>query len=211
MAARAGLNGLAGVDDSGAIRAVVVVSAATFARSVGHVGGRRAGVICPRVPAAARSRPMPSAASCVVGLQSSERRREVLDLGQGVGIDHHCPLRVQLAAAPEPSAKGVPIGQDVRCHPTSIAGCMNAPQRPYVHAAFRPASLPSVSSLPEVSDWIDARALTPFIEETRAERLEEIDRVAQHVEISLTEVLRRMDTQIGLAFDDVSKGVLGAE
>ena len=74
-----------------------------------------------------------------------------------------------------------------------------------------PTGLPAVASLSEVSDWIDARALTPFIEETRSERLEEIDRVAQHVEISLTEVLQRMDTQIGLAFDDVSKGVVGAE
>ena len=74
-----------------------------------------------------------------------------------------------------------------------------------------PTGLPPVASLPEVSDWIDERALTPFIEETRAERLEEIDRVAQHVEISLTEVLQRMDTQIGLAFDDVSQGVVGAE
>ena len=74
-----------------------------------------------------------------------------------------------------------------------------------------PTGLLPVASLPEVSDWIDERALTPFIEETRAERLEEIDRVARHVDISLTEVLQRMDTQIGLAFDDVSQGVVGAE
>ena len=72
-------------------------------------------------------------------------------------------------------------------------------------------SLPAAASLPEAAGWLDERALAPFIEEARSERLDEIDRVAQHVEISLTEVLQRMDTQIGLAFDDVSSGAVGAE
>ena len=88
-------------------------------------------------------------------------------------------------------------------------------REPDILGNLTPASvsdnLPMVASLPEANEWLDERALAPFIEETRTERLEEIDRVAQHVEISLTEVLQRMDTQIGLAFDDVSQGVTGAE
>lgn len=41
--------------------------------------------------------------------------------------------------------------------------------------------------------------------------MEEIDRVAQRVEISLTEVLQRTDPQIGLADHDLSEGVIYAE
>ena len=53
--------------------------------------------------------------------------------------------------------------------------------------------LPAVASLPEPTSWLNDHALTPFLDEVRTERVAEIDRVAEHVELSLTEVLQRID------------------
>ena len=73
-----------------------------------------------------------------------------------------------------------------------------------------PDSLP-VASLPEANAWINKHAFTPFIGEVRAERLSEVDRIADHVELSLTEVLHRIDQEIGRASEDMEKQVIGAE
>ena len=53
-----------------------------------------------------------------------------------------------------------------------------------------PGDLPGVASLSEETVWMNEHALTPFIEEVRAERSAEVERIADHVELSLTEVLR---------------------
>ena len=45
----------------------------------------------------------------------------------------------------------------------------------------------------------------------RSERLGEVDRIAEHVELSLTEVLQRIDHEIGRASEDLDKQVTGAE
>ena len=45
----------------------------------------------------------------------------------------------------------------------------------------------------------------------RAERLAEVDRIADHVELSLTEVLQRVDLEIGRASEELEKQVTGAE
>ena len=95
-------------------------------------------------------------------------------------------------------------GREPRLREPDILGNMTP-------APIGSTDLPDIASLPEADDWLDTHALTPFIDDTCAERLEEIDRVKRHVEISLTEVLQRMDTQLGLAIDDVSQGVAGAE
>ena len=71
--------------------------------------------------------------------------------------------------------------------------------------------LPSAASLPEETTWLNEHALTPFIDEVRAERLAEVDRIADHVEISLTEVLQRVDLEIGRASEEMEKQVTGAE
>ena len=39
--------------------------------------------------------------------------------------------------------------------------------------------------------WLNEHAFTPFIDEVRAERVSEVERIADHVELSLTEVLLR--------------------
>ena len=55
--------------------------------------------------------------------------------------------------------------------------------------------LPHAATLPEPTAWLNEQALTPFINEVRMERLDEVDRIAEHVEISMTEVLHRIDVE----------------
>lgn len=68
-----------------------------------------------------------------------------------------------------------------------------------------------VAALPEVGEWLNEQALKPFLEETRAERLVEVERVASHVELSLTELLQRADEEIGRAAAEIEQKVTGAE
>jgi len=83
-------------------------------------------------------------------------------------------------------------------------------------ADFTPAEPPpgepiAIASVPEPASWLHEQALAPFLIETRAERLAELDRVAEHVELSLTELLQRADEEIGRAVDEVERRVVGAE
>ena len=77
--------------------------------------------------------------------------------------------------------------------------------------AAAPEELPDVAALPEADAWLHEHELTPLLEEVRAERLAEVDRVADHVETSLTEVLQRADLEIGKANEEQEQGVAGAE
>ncbi len=74
-----------------------------------------------------------------------------------------------------------------------------------------PAELPVVAALPEATAWLHEHALAPFLDETRNDRLAEVDRVAAHVELSLTELLQRADEEIGRAAAMVEQKVAGAE
>ncbi|NGO39566.1 DUF3883 domain-containing protein [Limisphaera ngatamarikiensis] len=74
-----------------------------------------------------------------------------------------------------------------------------------------PVELPPVANLPEVTPWLNEHVLTPFLEQTRAERLSELERIAAHVELSLTELIRRADEEIGRAQEAVERGEQGAE
>lgn len=87
-------------------------------------------------------------------------------------------------------------------------------QEPGVLGNFIPATadqLPAVVHAPETSAWLHEHALTPFLEEARTARLEEVDRVAAHVELSLTELLHRADNEVGKAAADVEQKMPGAE
>ena len=77
--------------------------------------------------------------------------------------------------------------------------------------ATPPASLPAVALAPEPLEWLHQEALGPFLEETRKERLAEVERIAAHVELSLTELLQRADEEIGRAALDVDRKIQGAE
>jgi superfamily II DNA or RNA helicase len=78
-------------------------------------------------------------------------------------------------------------------------------------AADPPAHLPAVATLPEATTWLHEHALAPFLEETRKDRLSEVERVSAHIELSLTELLQRADEEIGRAASDVEQKFSGAE
>ncbi len=70
---------------------------------------------------------------------------------------------------------------------------------------------PSIALLSEATGWLRENALIPFLEEVRAERLTEVKRVADHVELSLTELIHKADQEIGRAAEDVEKKAQGSE
>ncbi|MCY4614889.1 MAG: helicase-related protein [Chloroflexi bacterium] len=74
-----------------------------------------------------------------------------------------------------------------------------------------PATLPPAASMPERGDWLREHVLVAFLDEVRAERLPEIERIAQHVDVALREVLQRADHEIGRAADETERQVTGAE
>ena len=77
--------------------------------------------------------------------------------------------------------------------------------------AAAPDELPAAASLPQATGWLNETALTPFLDEIRSERSAEVKRIAEHVELSLTEVLHRIDLEIGRAGEEADKGSPGAE
>jgi len=74
-----------------------------------------------------------------------------------------------------------------------------------------PAELPAIATATEPSDWLEENVLTPFLKRTREERIGEVERIAEHVELSLTELLQRTDEDLGRAAGDVEEGRKGAE
>ena len=74
-----------------------------------------------------------------------------------------------------------------------------------------PDQLPAVATLPELTAWLNENALIPFRNKVHAERLAEVERISEYVELSLTEVLQRHDEEIGRAQDEVTCGITGAE
>jgi hypothetical protein len=74
-----------------------------------------------------------------------------------------------------------------------------------------PKDLPSAATLPEAIEWLHENALLPFLNEVRNERLSELDRIAAHVELSLTELLQKADEEIGKLALEVERRVAGAE
>ena len=95
-------------------------------------------------------------------------------------------------------------GEARRCEPGVLGNLAPAP-------APAPAPLPAVARNPEAVAWLQQEVLQPFLESTRAERLAEVARVAEHVELSLTALLQRVDEEIGHASNDVDEGRQGAE
>jgi superfamily II DNA or RNA helicase len=77
--------------------------------------------------------------------------------------------------------------------------------------APRPAELPPVARADEATSWLHEHALGPFLSEVRSERQTEIERIASHVELSLTELLQKADEEIGKAAADVEAKLPGAE
>lgn len=139
------------------------------------------------------------------------------DLGRGAcfhSLAHDQPARLDFYRARVVDGIGhvvherlfvVEIGDDGQC----------SVQEPGVLGNLTPAPvsdvLPSVAMLPEAIDWLHGEALRPFLDEVRAERQDEVDRIASHVELSLTELLQRADEEIGKATEDIDHRATGAE
>jgi len=77
--------------------------------------------------------------------------------------------------------------------------------------AEHPGELPPVALEPEVQDWLTEHALGPFMDEVRAERLHEVEHVADHIELALTELLGKADEEVGKASEEVTRNAPGAE
>jgi len=73
-----------------------------------------------------------------------------------------------------------------------------------------PSELPPIALEPEALTWLHENALQPFLDEVKSERVEEIERIWQHVELSLTELLAKEDANIGRFSEEAERGVEGA-
>ncbi len=148
-------------------------------------------------------------------------RRHCLELGQRAfdkgacfhSIEHEVPTRLDFYRARVVDGLGRVIHE--RLFTVELKeGAAPRLREPDVLGNLTPTAvsggLPSVASLPEADVWLNEHALTPFIDEVRSERLPEVKRVAEHVEIALTEVLQRIDEEVGLAAEEVKQQTVGA-
>ncbi|MBM3127634.1 MAG: DUF3883 domain-containing protein [Chloroflexi bacterium] len=156
-------------------------------------------------------------------------RRNTLDLaretfGKGAvlySLQHAAPARLDFYRARVVDG----LGQVIHERLFAVEICANEEprlQEATVLGNFTPAETAATSfdsaallsgcvAAPEATDWLNANALMPFIEEVRAERLNEIAHIAQHIELSLTELIQKADEEIGRASMEIEKGVQGAE
>ncbi len=74
-----------------------------------------------------------------------------------------------------------------------------------------PEEFPSMTFEPAPEGWLHEQVLGPLLEETRTERVAEVERVADYVQRSLTELLNQADDEIGRAALEVEAGRRGAE
>jgi superfamily II DNA or RNA helicase len=70
--------------------------------------------------------------------------------------------------------------------------------------------LPAVAEAPEALEFLQQHALAAFLAEVRMERAGEVDRIARHVELSLTELIAKEDRLISRFTDERDRGVEGA-
>ena len=137
--------------------------------------------------------------------------------GQGAtyySLQHDRPARIDFYRARVVDG----LGQVIHERLFAVEISEGAPPRlrePGVLGDFTPASpaacLPAIAMASEEPSWLNAHALAGFLEETRRERVAEIQRIQEHVELSLTELLQRADEEIGRAAAEVEQKVPGAE
>ena len=149
-------------------------------------------------------------------------RRHGFDLGQDAfargarfySLAHEAPARLDFYRAQAVDGLGRIIHE--RLFAVELAN--NGPpqlREPDALGDLTPApesdAMPPVTTLPEVTVWLHESALVPFRNEASAERLAEVERIGKHVDLSLTEILQRIDEDIGRAAEEVANGVIGAE
>ena len=149
-------------------------------------------------------------------------RRHSLDAGQDAfasgacfhSLAHEAPARLDFYRARAVDGLGQIIHERLFAVERTTDGSLRL-REPSVLGDLSPAAapkeLPAVATLPEATAWLNENALAPFIDEVRSDRSAEVERIAEHVELSLTEVLQRTDQEIGRAADEVDNKVTGAE
>jgi superfamily II DNA or RNA helicase len=143
-----------------------------------------------------QAQPNWAAGACFYAVDSEEPSR--LDFYRARVVDGLGHVVHERLFALEISADG-----EARLREPSILGDLTA--------ATASDELPPVASLPEATDTLTRLALRPFLDEVREERVAEIERIAAHVETSLTELLVKADEEIGRAHEDREQGIAGAE
>ena len=149
-------------------------------------------------------------------------RRHSLELGQDAfgrgacfhSLEHEIPARLDFYRARVVDG----LGQVIHERLFTVELTDNGPPRlcePDILGNLIPVvpseTLPPVAVLPEATTWLHENELEPFIAEVREERLVEIQRIAEHVELSLTEVLQRADEEIGRMAEEVANDIPGAK
>jgi hypothetical protein len=124
------------------------------------------------------------------------RARVVDGLGH---VIHERLFAVEVAESRETSASSVEPPR--RREPSVLGDCT---------PGKCPGQLPAVAHVPEAREWLTQEVLTPFLNEVRQERVAEIERIATHVELSLTELIEREDRLIGRFAEEAERGVEGA-
>jgi superfamily II DNA or RNA helicase len=73
-----------------------------------------------------------------------------------------------------------------------------------------PKNLPDLATAQDSATWLQENALLPFLEDVRKERIAEVERVAAHIEMSLTELISKEDASIGRWEGEAERAVEGA-
>lgn len=129
-------------------------------------------------------------------------------------LQHDSPVRMDVYRARVVDGLGNVIHERLFAIELSDNGVPRL-QEPNILGNFLPDNilntLPSVATLPEAIEWLNENGLMPFLNEVRNERLAELDRIAAHVELSLTELLQKADEEIGKLALEVERKAAGAE
>ncbi|MGH9334477.1 MAG: protein NO VEIN domain-containing protein, partial [Vicinamibacteria bacterium] len=138
-------------------------------------------------------------------------------LGRGAtfhSLQHERPARIDFYRAHVVDGLGLVVHERLFAVEIDADGAPRL-QEPGLLGNFTPANppakMPAVAILPEATSWLHDQALAPFLEETRKDRVSEVERVKEHVELSLTALLQRADEEIGRAASDVEQKLVGSE
>lgn len=129
-------------------------------------------------------------------------------------LDHAEPTRIDFYKARVVDGLGQTLHERLFAVEVTNSGeCLL--REPSILGNFIPAEkscdLPDVTRAPEPSTWLYDNALQPFLDDIREDRVAEVERIASHVELSLTELIQKADEDIGRACEEKAEGIPGAE
>ena len=140
------------------------------------------------------------------------------DLARGAcfySLRHDEPARLDFYRAKVVDGLGQTAHERLFVVHTAADGC-TTPAEPgalndFVPAKPVPAELPAIAFADEPLAWLQTGALDEFLKEVADERVAEVKRVEDHVELSLKELLHKADEEIGRAQEAVDEKHGGAE